>query len=905
MGAISRQSVFIDLTHPVENYNTNNTVLGIYGPTGAIDTENRFTPRGIFKRVDIQNSNLTLAYNLTDYLARYEPADLYTASDLLGTDIEVIGGKRFIIEPSVINGKYNIGTIGDNQTFANVSTSNVSYWDTANIDISKLVTLPTGRSVNIYGESFTEFRLSQNGYMVFAGSNVHTIKWLASDDDQFNVRPGVIGSNVNIKYLNDGNSTNGADNVLLINYATNDGTAGWGTDWGKSGINNAEIRLYLDNTANGISDRITVNYSDSTSNLGSPAQYLATKYAVRGLESTVNSYTKDSRLVNVFNIFDESNTVTYYLPGSEIPISLKSNLDSNVLVMTRTIPYIDGVPNPTLAGSTMVTDMTTLTSGVSGDKFGYSISQSGTRFVVGAPGDTTSVVGNVYVYDNTGEYLGYLYSSNIVNTPGSYSQFGKSVAIWDNRIIVGAPTNLPSGNGSAHVFDWNGTNWINSANLVSSLSNASGFGTACSIYNSNLVMIGAPGTVTSIGQSGSVHFFEWNGSTWSEQYNIAPHGLGNMGNSVAIWGNIAVAGSPTSSIGVGDSGNVYVYQQNTSPGGAWTNTQVLKGSDWSGRTVPGLLTPHTDFGYSLDMDDDWLIVGYPGYTDIIRANAGPAYYYKKQTNHSLSFDMNQFPGSSNIGKANDRFGTTVSLYRNPRTSNGYGVITSTGNAYVYTTSDLAIPFFWNYANLNYANTNTGFGISAVIDPIGRVVIGSDGDVFINQTAARLNPVSNATINGAPGSNEQYGSALTIASNTLAIGASAYGGNGAVYLYGADNTTVSSWSNTVILTPSGLNNNCSDTLFGYAMDSSVEWLAISAYKYSTPTALLMNGFRSGNVYVYDNTTKTLTHTIEPPTTPSDGYFGKSLSIEANTMVIGAPGQSVSGSHTCLLYTSRRG
>ncbi len=889
-GAISRSSVFIDLAHPVGNYNTNDTVIALRASTNnGVAVENQFTPRGIFKRVDIDNSNLSLTYNSTDYLARYEPADKYTNPDLLtGTSVKVIDGTQFIFEPSVSHpGKYNLNTIGDNQAFTDVSTSNVTYWDGANTDISKMVSLPAGRTVDIYGESFSQFRLSQNGYMVFEGANVHTVKWLASDDDQFNIRPGVIGSNVNIKYINDGNSTNGADNVMLINYMTNNAIG-----WGKSGVNNAELRVYMDNTANVATEsRIIVNYSDSTSNLGSPGQYQATKYAVRGLESTTNTYDRESRNADTLATLNESNTASYYLKGSDASYGVKAGLDGNVLVLTRT--------------TTNGANLDTITDGVSGSQFGYSSSQHGTRFVVGAPGDSFTVTGNAYVYDNTGEYLGYLYTSNVTNPPAVYGKFGTSVAMWDNRIIVGAPSNLPSGNGSAHVFDWNGSNWINTANLVSSLSNANGFGTSCSIYNSNLVMIGAPKTENIMGVLvGSVHFFEWDGATWTENYNIAPDGLGNMGNSVAVWGNVAVAGSPTSNVGLGDFGNVYVYKQTTTPGGAWTNTQVLDGGDWSGRTAPGMFLTHSNFGFSLDMNSEWLLIGYPGYSLSGNPEVGGAYLYELNSSGNFVFDSEKI--TPNVQNSYDNFGKSVFMNYDSSTQTGYSVITENGNAFVYYTSpDTLLP--WSYTNLSYTDPVAGFGISATIDFTGRVFIGDNTSNlgFINDTTKfglMIDPVSNAAIIGVPGSNVQFGSAISISGSRLAIGGSSTSANGAVYLYSADNTNISSWTNTSNLTPSGLNANCNDIQFGYALDSTPEWLSVGAYQYSTPTALILDGIKSGNVYVYDNTATppTLTQTIEPPTTPSYGNFGRSLSIEGNTIVIGAPGQPVSGSETGNVY-----
>lgn len=112
-----------------------------------------------------------------------------------------------------------------------------------------------------------------------------------------------------------------------------------------------------------------------------------------------------------------------------------------------------------------------------GDQFGFSISLSGNYLVVGAPneGDASgSRSGKAYVYDLT--------SGNLVHTldnPNAYSTsfqdyFGYSVAISGNNIVVGAyDENEAAGNGSgkAYVFD------LTTGNLLHTLDNPNAYST--------------------------------------------------------------------------------------------------------------------------------------------------------------------------------------------------------------------------------------------------------------------------------------------------------------------------------------------------------------------------------------------------------------------------------------------
>ena len=77
----------------------------------------------------------------------------------------------------------------------------------------------------------------------------------------------------------------------------------------------------------------------------------------------------------------------------------------------------------------------TASDGAADDRFGYSVAIGNNKIVVGAYGDDNSDTGAVYVYnlDGTGQ-------TKITASDGSTQDaFGASVAIGNNKIAVGAP----------------------------------------------------------------------------------------------------------------------------------------------------------------------------------------------------------------------------------------------------------------------------------------------------------------------------------------------------------------------------------------------------------------------------------------------------------------------------------
>ena len=87
------------------------------------------------------------------------------------------------------------------------------------------------------------------------------------------------------------------------------------------------------------------------------------------------------------------------------------------------------------------------------DYFGFSVSCSDTRIVVGAYGEDTtfSSAGSVYIFDIHGNQISKIQASDAETS----DYFGHSVACSDNRIVVGAwsEDTIASNAGAAYIFD--------------------------------------------------------------------------------------------------------------------------------------------------------------------------------------------------------------------------------------------------------------------------------------------------------------------------------------------------------------------------------------------------------------------------------------------------------------------
>ncbi len=255
--------------------------------------------------------------------------------------------------------------------------------------------------------------------------------------------------------------------------------------------------------------------------------------------------------------------------------------------------------------------------GATGDKFGASIDADGDTLVVGAPGDddTGSSSGSAYVYHlvNNKWYEVAKLRGSLVDGGDA---FGHTVAVDGPTIVVGAPGS--GGNtGRVYVFERTGNNWTETATL--SASNAAAgdqFGFSVDV-DGDKVAVGAPRKESD--DWGGGYVFQRNAPGWSEvQYfpgpstTLSPHDGyrgPRFGFDVSIDSKTVVFSSPFENRGwsfrTQEAGAVRIYYENTP--GSWSLQHYYQNRV----EFAGVTPPPWQFGRSIDLEGDLLLVGSP------------------------------------------------------------------------------------------------------------------------------------------------------------------------------------------------------------------------------------------------------------------------------------------------------
>jgi hypothetical protein len=223
-------------------------------------------------------------------------------------------------------------------------------------------------------------------------------------------------------------------------------------------------------------------------------------------------------------------------------------------------------------------DKLTATDGEGGDEFGTSVHVDGNSIIVGAfyDDDNGSNAGAAYVFHWTGAE--WIEEAKLLASDGAASdRFGTTVDISGDVAIVGSPRSDPNGScsGSAYVFRWNGSVWIEDTKLLANDTDEGDyFGTSVSL-SGDTALIGAYQVDDNGERAGAAYVFRWNGATWIEEAKLLPSDgdeFDEFGEVVSIHGDVAVIGTTQDDDLGSNSGSAYVYRWN---GSAWIESAKL------------------------------------------------------------------------------------------------------------------------------------------------------------------------------------------------------------------------------------------------------------------------------------------------------------------------------------------
>ena len=195
------------------------------------------------------------------------------------------------------------------------------------------------------------------------------------------------------------------------------------------------------------------------------------------------------------------------------------------------------------------------------DRFGNSVSISGNTIIVGAyhededenEGSTLQNAGSAYIYTRVSGSWGY-FQKIVASDRDTNDYFGYSVAVWEDKMIVGAyHRDIPtlSEYGGAYAFTFNGVEWVQTR-IMEAVEPYLGdrFGWSVDVYE-NYYIVGAPyhdyddEGADPKNNAGAAYIFDEDNS-WAMDKVVGGDRTAqdNFGEDVAIHNTRAVVGAP-------------------------------------------------------------------------------------------------------------------------------------------------------------------------------------------------------------------------------------------------------------------------------------------------------------------------------------------------------------------------
>jgi hypothetical protein len=236
-----------------------------------------------------------------------------------------------------------------------------------------------------------------------------------------------------------------------------------------------------------------------------------------------------------------------------------------VLMMLLGCGLVVGLSLPALAVSSVELHKLLASDGAADDWYGRSVCISGDTAVIGAcyEDDNGFNSGSAYVFRFNRS--SWVQEAKLLASDGAANDwFGCSVGISGDTAVIGAlyDDDKSNASGSAYVFRFNGSSWVQEAKLLAS-DGAAGdyFGYSVSI-SGDTTIIGAHYDDDNDSDSGSAYIFRFNGSSWVQEAKLlASDGavIDYFGRSVSISGDTAVIGANGNDENGYNSGSAYLY----------------------------------------------------------------------------------------------------------------------------------------------------------------------------------------------------------------------------------------------------------------------------------------------------------------------------------------------------------
>ncbi|MYB92867.1 T9SS type A sorting domain-containing protein [Candidatus Poribacteria bacterium] len=465
-----------------------------------------------------------------------------------------------------------------------------------------------------------------------------------------------------------------------------------------------------------------------------------------------------------------------------------------------------------------------------------------------------------------------------------HDNLGASVGMSGDYAMVGVPkddTDDGRNAGSIQVFFRSETGWVQHQKLnASDTIGGDELGTTLAM-SGDYAIVGAPRKDDFGNNSGAAYIFTRQGTEWVEQTKlVAPDARAGdyFGISVAIDGDTALVGAHRINKPTADAGSVYVFER---LGNSWIQTAHLTAPD---------ATKFAYFGFSVGIDEDTAIIGATR-DDEAGSDAGAAYVFVRkgvQWTFQEKLLGNNTESDDNFGYAVDVDGD-FAIVTSPKNKGG-------GAAYIYQREGTKWQQKRNRVRIRMIPIDpdgaSAFGTSvdingetAVIGAIGGKV-GQDlvgaAYVFTRNEPPFWNQHTKLVSSDSRGG-DQLGFAVAISGSEVIAGAPKHsaGGlaSGAAYIY--EQKEDGAWIESIKLSDG---ETASEDQFGISVAISGNF-AISGAQQDDDIAP-----NAGAAYVFERSgTLWLQRAKFTANDAKAGdLFGNTVSINGETVVIGAPG-----------------
>ena len=562
-------------------------------------------------------------------------------------------------------------------------------------------------------------------------------------------------------------------------------------------------------------------------------------------------------------------------------------------------------------------------------EFGASVAVEGDTALIGAP-QADGSKGAAYIFRRIdGEWVR---QQKLVPADRSQIlQFGIAVDLHNDMAIIGATGGENDSNpGSAYIFSHSGTGWGESGRLVAyDARPGDGFGSAVALDEDRAIVGARYAGTGDLAGRGAAYVFSYFSGTWSLQGKLsATDGkpADDFGTAVALDGNTAVVGASMADIGSQtDQGAVYVYTYDR----RWSQRKKLIAFD-------GRASDY--FGSGLDLDGDTILVG--AWNKDVAPNAGQGAAYVYQGSGEV-WNLQQ-KLTVNDGDDEDHFGRSVALDGNSALigATGWDYVSylrteeDVGAAYIFTRSgDLWTRQQELIAHDGEEDDLFGSAVdldrdTAVIGAVRAIDVDSSGagKFYVTERGPQpwqlVDSVQDSDTNGCPG----FGYAVAMEGSTAVVGRSIeYGDDGAVYFYELEGgawiekqtfdmagsaASIALQGNTAVVgspyadAGPGAQNHGAAYVYvneGGLWKQQQKLVAGDGQEYDHfgqsvaldgGTIMIGSDRHNGNGAVYVFTRSGGMWNKQQKLVAGDnqswGYFGASLALEGDTVMIGAPG-----------------